>query len=89
MLNELDAMRIYALKSSPVKPKGLESQKSFHRTSRMNLSCEVSKRFGVSPRVVRDIWNGKTWTHATIALRMQPQSKRAISDMELSMMVSL
>jgi hypothetical protein len=32
------------------------------------MSIPVSKMFGVSPRAIRDIWNRRTWEHATADL---------------------
>ena len=90
MLTELDAMRIYAFKMAREAPQFFDAQNDIvYRPTRRNMSCEVSKRFGVSSRAVRDIWNEKTWTHATIALRMLPRSMHPISDAELSTMVRL
>ena len=28
-------------------------------------SAAVARQFGISPKAVRDIWNGRTWRHAT------------------------
>jgi len=43
----------------------------------------VSKKFGVSPRIVRDIWNRHTWGHATAYLWEQEQiGERSISERE-------
>ncbi len=32
------------------------------------MSIPVSKMFGISPRAIRDIWNRRTWEHATADL---------------------
>ena len=52
MLTELDAMRIYAFKMAREAPQFFDAQNDIvYRPTRRNMSCEVSKRFGVSSRV--------------------------------------
>ncbi len=36
--------------------------------SMRGMSIPVSKMFGVSSRAIRDIWNRRTWEHATVDL---------------------
>ena len=38
------------------------------KQSMRGMSIPVSKMFGVSPRAIRDIWNRRTWEHATADL---------------------
>ena len=39
----------------------------FDRTgSRSQLSTKLSEKYEITPRAVRDIWNLRTWTHATM-----------------------
>ena len=36
-----------------------------HRSRRDNLASTLAARYGITPRAVRDIWNLRTWAHAT------------------------
>ena len=35
----------------------------------LNTSKILAKEYGVSPKTIRDIWNGRTWNHVTASLR--------------------
>ena len=36
-----------------------------HHRRRDNLASTLAARYGITPRAVRDIWNLRTWAHAT------------------------
>ncbi len=88
MLKQSDAVKIYELKltlrleqqdTSGLKPLSLRGQ-----------SVPVSKTFGVSSRVVRDIWNRRTWAFVTKPLWSQElawKSKKEESELETSVSI--
>ena len=39
--------------------------KKSRRSKRDNLASTLAARYGITPRAVRDIWNLRTWAHAT------------------------
>ena len=41
------------------------SRKPFSGPSKNSTSVLVSRQYNISPKTVRDIWNRKTWSHAT------------------------
>ncbi len=55
MLKERDAVKLYQMKVSA----------SAQGQSMKGTSGSIAKLFGTSPRVVRDVWNRKTWCYAT------------------------
>jgi hypothetical protein len=65
VLNESLAVEIYQYKlafSAPSSP--VSCFQSLERRIR-GQSARVSSEFGVSPKTIRDVWNHKTWVHAT------------------------
>ncbi len=64
MLTEHAAIKIYECKVSLIEQ--LTSDKSIR--SLRSHSGQVAKLFGVSSRIVRDIWNHKTWANETAPL---------------------
>lgn len=45
-----------------------------------NSSKILALEYGVSPKTIRDIWNGRTWNHATAGLReYQEQLAREVT----------
>ena len=55
-LTKEQAALIYALRPDSADP---------HPNKIAGNSVLLSKRFGVSPKAVRDVWNRRTWAHAT------------------------
>ena len=47
------------------------------RFSVSSRSVEVSRRFGVSPKAVRDIWNRRTWSRVTSTMQMISEAEAA------------
>ena len=60
VLTEQEAVGIYRRKPQDANFKGVPTRNSKSRL--------LAVHFGVSPKTVRDIWNQKTWTFATIGL---------------------
>ena len=60
VLTEQEAVGIYRRKPQDANFKGVPTRNSKSRLPAVH--------FGVSPKTVRDIWNQKTWTFATIGL---------------------
>jgi len=74
MLNESQAVDIYLCKLSLEARCGTDCSGDIRRRSMRGKCGPVSKMFGVSPRIVRDIWNRHTWGHATAFLWEQEQT---------------
>jgi hypothetical protein len=50
-----------------------------------NSSKILALEYGVSPKTIRDIWNGRTWNHATAGLRrFQEQMAREVTSHHIS-----
>ncbi len=65
VLNNELAVEIYKCKLAFVAPSSsIACFQSLERRAR-GQSALISSRFGVSPKTIRDIWNHKTWAHAT------------------------
>ena len=66
-LNEQQAMDIYMHKITTTKT--TSAQLSDHNSFKVKgQSAPIAKRYGVSPKTIRDIWNRRTWAYATIHL---------------------
>ena len=60
------AMEIYNIKVQLSVPYSYRSSLMSNSTARVpGLSRWVAGYFGVSPKTVRDIWNGRTWKNVT------------------------
>ena len=57
LLTAHQAREIYRLKPEPFKPSTSPRGQSQSRV--------LAQRYGMSPKAIRDIWNGRTWIHAT------------------------
>ena len=68
MLTEQQAVEIYKLKLSLIDQLSYNMSSENWKIAMRGKSNPVSKKFGVSPRIVRDIWNRYTWGFATIPL---------------------
>ena len=68
ILNGRLAAEIYAEKLALVAPTTFESCMQDSRIKVKGKSVKVSAKYGVSAKTIRDIWNRRTWTHATSAL---------------------
>ena len=70
------AQEIYRYKVDFV-PSSFKSclQASLGRTLR-GESGKVAKKYGVSPKTVRDIWNHKSWVNATEHLWKDPKNQQ-------------
>ncbi len=64
-LNEDQAMQIYMHKLASILSYELDPTRE--RPLR-GQSTSLAIRYGVSPKAIRDIWNRRTWAHATIHL---------------------
>ena len=65
MLSEGDAVTIYQTKISLLHEISLDISSQKRMSSLWGQTGPVSKRFGVSSRTVKYIWNRQTWAHAT------------------------
>ena len=73
LLNDALAVEIYKCKLALHAPSSsMSCFQSWEKRVR-GQSARVSPRFGVSPKTIRDIWNHKTWVHATCHLWMQSE----------------
>ena len=57
LLTAQQAREIYQMKPEPLKPSTLPHGRSESRI--------LAQQYGMSPKAIRDIWNGRTWIHAT------------------------
>ena len=60
LLSALQAQEIYQMKPEPLKPSTMTMQRG------QSQSRVLGERYGVSPKAIRDIWNKRTWSHATV-----------------------
>ena len=61
ILTAEQAIEIYGLKPVP--------RTDLLKLPRMRgLSLPIAKKYGVSPKTIRDIWNRRTWAFATVSL---------------------
>jgi hypothetical protein len=69
------AMEIYKVKLELLNPKDFYS--CFHPSTRLlkGHSVPVARKYNVSAKTIRDIWNRKTWTFATSFLWSQERSE--------------
>ncbi|EKX42011.1 hypothetical protein GUITHDRAFT_111865 [Guillardia theta CCMP2712] len=51
---------------TPEKAIEIYSLRGFQSDSKTAESCSIAKRFGISAKAVRDIWDRKSWAHATM-----------------------
>ena len=72
------AMEIYKVKLELLNPKDFHSW--FHPSTRLlkGHSVPVARRYNVSAKTIRDIWNRKTWTFATSALWCQEKTDQLL-----------
>ena len=65
VLNSKLAAEIYEKKISLILPDSFESCLTDSRSKMRGMSAKLCRRYGVSAKTVRDIWNRRTWTSAT------------------------
>jgi hypothetical protein len=66
ILNGSLATEIYKEKLALITPTSVESGlKDDARVKMKGKSVQVSAKYGVSAKTIRDIWNRRTWTDAT------------------------
>jgi hypothetical protein len=84
VLNDALAVEIYKCKLAFDAPSSSVSffQSRGERARGRGQSARVSSRFGVSPKTIRDVWNHKTWAHATNHLWTQPPDGSPVSSAE-------
>ncbi len=68
VLNKIQAEEIYRYKLSLIKSSDMEPDIQSSEEKLKGKSVDVSYRFGVSPKTVRDIWTRRTWTESTCHL---------------------
>ena len=71
----LTAQQVREIFHSRIPPNGLLGSSA--RFSVSSRSVEVSRRFGVSPKAVRDIWNRRTWSRVTSTMQMISDAEAA------------
>jgi hypothetical protein len=61
---------------------GIIQQYKSGPVSKFPSSSSVAREFGVSPKTVRDIWNGRTWRHVaqTLSVCCDPEDCKAASN---------
>jgi hypothetical protein len=65
ILNGSLAAEIYKEKLALITPTSFESCLKDTRVKTKGKSVQVSAKYGVSAKTIRDIWNRRTWTDAT------------------------
>jgi hypothetical protein len=68
VLTEQNAFEIYRCKLDLTLPATFESSLQPLQLRIRGQSTPVAKRFGVSPKTVRDIWSRRTWSSVTAPL---------------------
>ena len=74
MLSEVEAIEIYRAKIAVQTeiaasyPQNIKNLRSILRMGSSRRLIELSEKYGVNPRTIRDLWNRKTWAYATIFL---------------------
>jgi hypothetical protein len=81
ILNGRLAAEIYAQKLALEAPATFDSCLKDSRDKMKGMSAKVSKKYGVSAKTIRDIWNRKTWTNATRALWISHNSLHEVTAM--------
>jgi hypothetical protein len=69
ILNNELAVEIYEEKLALNASTTFGSYLTDSRVKMRGKSAKVSKKYGVSAKTIRDIWNGRTWSCATRSLR--------------------
>ncbi len=64
-------------------PTTFESCLQDSRVKMKGKSVALSKKYGVSPKTIRDIWNSKSWTSATSALWSSRKSTNEVTPVAL------
>ena len=62
ILTEKQAKEIYQIYLAEFGP---SSSKSFLVKTKNSTSTRLASMYGVSPKTIRDVWNGRTWTSVT------------------------
>jgi hypothetical protein len=78
ILNRSLAAEIYKEKLALEAPTSFESCLRDMRVKIKGKSVQVSAKYGVSAKTIRDIWNGRTWTSATSALWSSSSSMQEV-----------
>jgi hypothetical protein len=65
ILNREKAVEIYRLMTTLVEPKSYSATLDSSKINIRGMSSKVAVHYGVSPKAIRDIWNRKSWAHAT------------------------
>ena len=68
VLKEEQALEIYMYKISMIKSKMCSHGVDSSVISLRGLSIPLAKKYNISTKAVRDIWNRKSWTHVTSRL---------------------
>ncbi len=71
MLNSDMALEIYKCKAPYKNSLSNASSCQINEPGKRGESLPISRKFGVSPKTIRDIWSRRTWVHATNLLWLE------------------